>query len=146
LTGETRPDFEDMVENGAFGYVSLTTNGRIAYVNKTLLEWPNPLAACLDANSGREAGNKQHRDETGVNAPTRNAMRRIRRNARKKGISETEAYFQWLNRKQARRPTGSNFAYSADTRPPNLITTPTPEEAARDAADEPLKALALHEV
>jgi hypothetical protein len=69
-------------------------------------------------------------------------MRRIRRNARKKGISETEAYFQWLNRKQARRPTGSNFAYSADTRPPKLITTPTPEEAARDTADEPLKALA----
>jgi hypothetical protein len=48
------------------------------------------------------AANKAHRDETGVNAPTRAAMRGIRRNARKKGISESEAYAQWLTRKQRR--------------------------------------------
>lgn len=46
------------------------------------------------------AGNKLHRDETGVNAPTRAAWRGIRRNARRKGISEAEAYSQWLARKQ----------------------------------------------
>jgi uncharacterized membrane protein len=46
--------------------------------------------------------NKAHRDETGVDAPTRNAMRSIRRAARKKGISEYAAYGQWLGRKQRR--------------------------------------------
>ena len=35
----SRPDFEDMVENGPFGYVSLLPNGRVGYVNSALLEW-----------------------------------------------------------------------------------------------------------
>lgn len=48
------------------------------------------------------AANKAHRDETGVNAPSRSAMRNIRRAARKKGISEGDAYFAWLQRKQRR--------------------------------------------
>ncbi|WP_148287876.1 hypothetical protein [Rhodopseudomonas sp. B29] len=44
--------------------------------------------------------NKAHREETGVNMPTRKAMRRIRRNARKKGITEAQAYSSWVKRKQ----------------------------------------------
>jgi hypothetical protein len=48
------------------------------------------------------AAGKQHQRETGVPMPSRGAMRNIRRNARKKGITEAEAYAQWLNRKQGR--------------------------------------------
>jgi hypothetical protein len=44
--------------------------------------------------------NKEHRDETGVNGPSRDALKNIRRNARRKGISEGQAYDQWLARKQ----------------------------------------------
>jgi len=46
--------------------------------------------------------NKAHKESTGIDAPSRNAMRNIRRNARKKGISEAEAYSAWLHRKQKR--------------------------------------------
>ena len=35
----SRPDFEDMVESGPFGYVSLGPDGRVGYVNSTLMEW-----------------------------------------------------------------------------------------------------------
>lgn len=89
------------------------------------------------------AANKAHRDETGVNAPTRDGMRRIRRNARKKGISEAEAYNQWLNRKTSnsrRASTVHHVHYAADSRP--LKATPTPDEVAQDKADEPLRVLA----
>lgn len=48
--------------------------------------------------------NKAHRADTGVDAPTRNAMRNIRRNARRKGISEEQAYREWLQRQQRRPP------------------------------------------
>jgi len=44
--------------------------------------------------------NKQHREETGVNMPSRGSMRNIRRTARRKGISEQQAYEEWLARKQ----------------------------------------------
>jgi hypothetical protein len=47
--------------------------------------------------------NKSHREETGVGAPTRQAMRNIRRNARRKGISEAQAYEEWLAREQRKR-------------------------------------------
>ncbi len=47
------------------------------------------------------AVNKDHRESTGVNMPTRNAMRRIRRNARKKEVAESAEYDQWVKRKQA---------------------------------------------
>jgi len=46
------------------------------------------------------AANKQHKDETGINGPTRKQMSNIRRNARKKGISEDAAYAEWLRREQ----------------------------------------------
>jgi hypothetical protein len=46
------------------------------------------------------AVNKQHREETGVNMPSRSAMRRIRKAARKKSIGEVEAYSDWVRRKQ----------------------------------------------
>lgn len=46
------------------------------------------------------AANKKHRDETGVNGPSRGQMRNIRRRARKNGISENDAYLDWLARKQ----------------------------------------------
>jgi len=46
---------------------------------------------------------KQHRDETGVGMPSRNTMKNIRRTARRKGISEGQAYNDWLRRKQRSR-------------------------------------------
>lgn len=46
--------------------------------------------------------NERHRDEHGVNAPTRRAMSRIRRNGRRKGIGTGQAYDEWLAIKQAR--------------------------------------------
>jgi hypothetical protein len=49
------------------------------------------------------ATNDWHRKQTGVNMPSRNAMQRIRRNARQKGISRQAAYDQWLRNKQRRR-------------------------------------------
>lgn len=36
--------------------------------------------------------NKAHRDQKGINMPTRSAVRDIRRSARKKGLSEAAAY------------------------------------------------------
>jgi hypothetical protein len=46
------------------------------------------------------AANKQHREETGVNMPSRGAMKGLRRRARQRGISEEQAYAEWLARKQ----------------------------------------------
>lgn len=49
--------------------------------------------------------------------PSRGAMRGIRRQARKKGISETEAYNQWLVRKQTRAGielSSGNFTHAFD--------------------------------
>lgn len=46
------------------------------------------------------AANKQHKDATGVNAPTRSQLKNIRRQARQKGLSEEAAYYAWLQRKQ----------------------------------------------
>lgn len=57
-----------------------------------LVAWPLSIAV-----------NKAHRDEAGVDAPTRSQMRYIRRKARKSGISEGDAYGQWVGRKQRRR-------------------------------------------
>src|SRR6266404_5792630 len=89
------------------------------------------------------ARNEAHRDATGVNALSTGGWRRIRRNARKKGISEAAAYQQWLNRKQRRVPSSAyNFEYFPDDRPPRSKPTPTAEELAQEAADEPLRALA----
>jgi sigma-B regulation protein RsbU (phosphoserine phosphatase) len=34
-----QPDFQDMIENGPCGYISLLPNGRIQYVNRTFLNW-----------------------------------------------------------------------------------------------------------
>jgi len=88
------------------------------------------------------AANKMHREETGVNSPTRDGWRRIRRNARKKGISEEEAYIQWLNRKTRKTSYAAIDFVGRDDRPPRTKTAPTAEELAQDAADEPLRALA----
>jgi hypothetical protein len=49
------------------------------------------------------AVNDWHRKKTGVNKPSQNAMRRIHRNARQKGITLSEAHDQWLRNKQRRR-------------------------------------------
>lgn len=45
-----------------------------------------------------------HREETGVDVPSRQALARIRANARKKGISIDAAYDEWLANKQRRKP------------------------------------------
>jgi hypothetical protein len=99
-----------------------------------------PLALLVLAGA-----NKAHRDETGVNAPSRNAWRNIRRNARKKGINEEQAYAEWLSRQQRRRtppalPPNTDFRYSAT--PPKPKSTATPKEIAQEEADEPLRAYA----
>jgi sigma-B regulation protein RsbU (phosphoserine phosphatase) len=40
VAGTTRfDDFEDMLDDAPCGYVTLLPNGRVAYVNKTLLGW-----------------------------------------------------------------------------------------------------------
>lgn len=44
-----------------------------------------------------------HREETGVLGPSRKAMANIRHNARKKGISEQQAYEEWLKREQRKK-------------------------------------------
>lgn len=44
--------------------------------------------------------NEKHREEHGIGAPSRKAMARIRRNARRKGVSTGEAYETWLHHKQ----------------------------------------------
>lgn len=49
------------------------------------------------------ANNTKHHAETGVNAPDRAALKRIRRNARQKGISQEAAYGQWVRNKQRRK-------------------------------------------
>lgn len=49
--------------------------------------------------------NKKHRDETGVNMPTRAAMKRIRRTSRQKGITQEAAYDSWVKTKQRRKRT-----------------------------------------
>lgn len=49
------------------------------------------------------ANNAKHHAETGVNAPNRAALKRIRRNARQKGISQEAAYNQWVQNKQRRK-------------------------------------------
>jgi hypothetical protein len=46
------------------------------------------------------AANKGHREETGVNMPSRSALKGLRRRARQRAISENEAYAEWLMRKQ----------------------------------------------
>lgn len=65
--------------------------------------------------------NRNHVKETGVPMPSRKAMARIRRNARQKGISENEAYDQWVANKQKRLPKGRKSA----TALPNTRDTPS---------------------
>ena len=48
---------------------------------------------------------KQHKEETGVNAPTRKQMSYIRRQARKRGLSDHKYYEIWLKNKQKRNGT-----------------------------------------
>ena len=62
--------------------------------------------------------NKDHVERTGFNLPSANARKRIRRNARRKGISETEAHAEWVINKRARLPK--------ETYAPDRRSTPTP--------------------
>lgn len=62
------------------------------------------------------AANQKHKEETGVSMPTRGAARRIRRNARKKGISEHEAHAQWVARKQQLAGLGPSASPRVSTR------------------------------
>jgi hypothetical protein len=72
------------------------------------------------------AAGKAHREETGVPMPSRGVMKNIRRTARKKGISESEAYAQWLTRKQKRAgviaPSGSHTIHAVTSQPVNPFT------------------------
>lgn len=53
--------------------------------------------------------NKAHKDATGgVPMPPRGSMKAIRRAARKKGISEQQAYDEWLARKQRKIANGKH--------------------------------------
>lgn len=53
--------------------------------------------------------NQEHLKSTGVPAPSRKAMARIRRNARTKGITNDAAYQQWIVNKRRRMPKGSGY-------------------------------------
>jgi hypothetical protein len=90
------------------------------------------------------AANQKHREETGVNGPTHDGWRRIRRNAGKKGISEAEAYNQWLNRKGRRTPSAIGLEFiGRDDRPHRTNTAPKRDDPPSSPdADEPLRALA----
>lgn len=67
--------------------------------------------------------NKDHVERTGFNLPSANARKRIRRNARRKGISEAEAHAEWVVNKRARLPKGT---YTPTLRsPPTLASSPT---------------------
>ena len=46
---------------------------------------------------------KQHREETGVNVPSRGAQKALRRRVRKRGITEQQAYAEWVERKQKQK-------------------------------------------
>jgi len=46
--------------------------------------------------------NQKHRDEHGVDQPTRRQSAYIRRMARKKGMTEGQAYGRWLANKKRR--------------------------------------------
>lgn len=78
--------------------------------------------------------NEKHREEHGVNAPSRKAMARIRRNARKKGVSTGDAYGSWLSNKQRQAglpkaiPTPTVGTYAPST-VPAVTRVPTREPA-----------------
>lgn len=48
------------------------------------------------------SANERHKEETGVDGPTRKQLRYIRKQARKRGISDAEYYEIWLKNKQKR--------------------------------------------
>ena len=73
--------------------------------------------------------NKDHRESTGVNMPTRNAMHRIRRNARKKGVAESAEYDRWVKRKQA--------AHKKDTSRPKRIISGVAQDASASSTAHP---------
>lgn len=84
--------------------------------------------------------NKDHRDRTGVNMPSRKAMGRIRRKARQKGISEADAFAQWVSRKQKL----ARFAPGSDPIQQPYIFTPEPKY--QPARPEPYKELNSEEL
>lgn len=63
--------------------------------------------------------NKQHIQDHGVPAPSRKALARIRRTSRQKGISQEDAYNQWIINKQRRMPQAAS--------PPPVAPLPAPE-------------------
>jgi hypothetical protein len=67
------------------------------------------------------AMNKAHRESTGVEMPSTNAWRRIRRTARRKGISQELAYQQWLSRKQKRASRVSSDVSSKAVHTPEVV-------------------------
>ena len=69
------------------------------------------------------AFNKKHREETGVNMPSRGAMKGIRRRARKKGISEAEYYSEWVARKQKREGIASARTTAAKITKSDILPT-----------------------
>lgn len=71
--------------------------------------------------------NNQHREQTGFNLPSSNARKRIRRNARKKGISEADAHAEWVVNKRARLPKGSHAP--VPRAPPARAQLPPPSPA-----------------
>lgn len=71
--------------------------------------------------------NEAFRKQTGVNLPSRNATRRIRKNARNKGLSEAEALSEWVDNKQARFPKSHPYYQPKNTPPALRITYASPE-------------------
>lgn len=96
--------------------------------------------------------NKEHMDATGVPMPSTNARRRIRRNARKKGISEDQAYATWLAWHLKNRGVTGNSAGLAQTRATGVtgysakeLARLQREMAARRPSESELKARRAHD-
>lgn len=81
-------------------------------------------------------GNEMHRKEHGVNAPSRKARARIRRNARRKGISESAAYDTWLLHKKRQAGLGKQIP----SRGGNASSVVAPRFVRREELDDVLAA------
>lgn len=67
--------------------------------------------------------NKQHIQDHGVPAPSRKALARIRRTSRQKGISQEDAYNQWIINKQRRMPKAAPPPQVPPPPPPQRLST-----------------------
>jgi len=85
------------------------------------------------------AMNKAHRESTGVPMPSRGAMRGIRRRGRKMGISERQAYEEWLARKQRTLARAAKKLPQEPTVAPSAVPAQTAPVSTSPAGGNKLK-------